>query len=111
MANPNLIGTTTIYGNTGYILPAVTTAGQTNWTHNGTTALTGLTPAAGSVNKINSIIVTNLTGSNASLYVAISNNAIWGSGTAYYIAYNHTFRWVDEYEQNNFIWIVCCKFG
>ena len=82
MANPNLIGTTTIYGNTGYILPAVTTAGQTNWTHNGTTA--------GSVNKINSIVVTNVTGTNASLYVSIANNPTWGSGTAYYIAYNIT---------------------
>jgi hypothetical protein len=90
MANPNLIGTTTIYGNTGYLLPSVTTAGQVNWTHNGSTALTGLTPAAGSVNKINSIVVTNVTGSNASLYVSIANNPTWGSGTAYYIAYNIT---------------------
>ena len=90
MANPNLIGTTAIRGNTAYVLPSVTTAGQTNWTHNGTTALTGLTPAANSVNKINSIVVTNLTGSNASLYVSIANNATWGSGTAYYIAYNIT---------------------
>ena len=90
MANPNLIGVTAIRGNTAYVLPSVTTAGQTNWTHNGTTALTGLTPAANSVNKINSIVVTNLTGSNASLYVSIANNATWGSGTAYYIAYNIT---------------------
>jgi hypothetical protein len=90
MANPNLIGTTAIRGNTAYVLPSVTTAGQTNWTHNGSTALTGLTPAANSVNKINSIVVTNLTGSNASLYVSIANNATWGSGTAYYIAYNIT---------------------
>jgi hypothetical protein len=90
MANPNLINVTDIRGNTAYVLPSVTTAGQTNWTHNGTTALTGLTPAANSVNKINSIVVTNLTGSNASLYVSIANNATWGSGTAYYIAYNIT---------------------
>ena len=90
MANPNLISVTDIRGNTAYVLPSVTTAGQANWTHNGTTALTGLTPAANSVNKINSIVVTNLTGSNASLYVSIANNATWGSGTAYYIAYNIT---------------------
>jgi len=90
MANPNLINSTSIYGNTAYVLPSVTTAGQANWTYNGTTALTGLTPAASSVNKINSIVVTNLTGSNASLYVSIANNATWGSGTAYYIAYNIT---------------------
>jgi hypothetical protein len=90
MANPNLINVTDIRGNTAYVLPSVTTAGQTNWTHNGSTALTGLTPAANSVNKINSIVVTNLTGSNASLYVSIANNATWGSGTAYYIAYNIT---------------------
>ena len=90
MANPNLISVTDIRGNTAYVLPSVTTAWQANWTHNGTTALTGLTPAANSVNKINSIVVTNLTGSNASLYVSIANNATWGSGTAYYIAYNIT---------------------
>ena len=90
MANPNLAVATAIRGNTAYIAPSSTAAGQTGWTHNGTTALTGLTPAANSVNKINSIVVTNLTGSNASLYVSIANNATWGSGTAYYIAYNIT---------------------
>jgi hypothetical protein len=90
MANPNLISTTSIYGNTAYASPSSTAAGITLWTHNGSTALTGLTPASNSVNKINSIVVTNLTGSNASLYVSIANNATWGSGTAYYIAYNIT---------------------
>ena len=34
--------------------------------------------------------ITNVTGTNASLYVSIANNPTWGSGTAYYIAYNIT---------------------
>jgi hypothetical protein len=90
VANPNLISVTAIRGNTAYIIPAVTTAGQTAWTHNGTTALTGLTPAVNSVNKINSIVATNVTGNNANCTVSISNNATWGSGTAFHIAFNVT---------------------
>lgn len=87
MANPNLLSVTDIRGNTAYIIPSVTTAGQTAWTHNGTTAITGLTPAANTVNKINSIVATNVTGSNATCTVSISNNATWGSGTPYYVAF------------------------
>jgi hypothetical protein len=85
MANPNIVNVTSIYGNTAYTTPG-STAVNTSWTHNGTTALTGLTPAVGSVNKLNSIVVTNTTGSPANATVAISNNATFGSGTAYPVA-------------------------
>ena len=86
MANPNIVNVTTINGNTAYVLPAATSVSSA-WTYNGGTSLTGLTPAAGSVNKIDSIVVSNTTGSAATASVAISNNATFASGTAYYIAY------------------------
>ena len=86
MANPNILSITTLNGNTGYVLPA-STAVSVAWTYNGSTSLTGLTPAAGTVNKIESIVVSNTTGSAAAASVAISNNATYGSGTPYYIAY------------------------
>ena len=85
MANPNILNVTSIYGNTAYVTPG-STAVNTSWTFNGTTALTGLTPAVGSVNKINSIVVTNTTGSVANATVSIANNATFGSGTAYPLA-------------------------
>lgn len=86
MANPNIVNVTVINGNTAYLLPSGTSAVAT-WTYNGTTALTGLTPASGSVNKIDSIVVSNTTASAAAATVAISNNATFASGTPYYIAY------------------------
>jgi hypothetical protein len=86
MANPNIISVTTLNGNTGYVLPA-STAVSVAWTYNGSTSLTGLTPAAGTVNKIESIIVSNTTGTAAAASVAISNNPVFASGTPYYIAY------------------------
>ena len=90
MANPNLINAAAVRGNTAYIIPSSTSAGQTAWTHNGTTALTGLTPAVDSVNKVNSIVATNVTGNNVNCTVSISNNATWGSGTPFHIAFNLT---------------------
>jgi len=86
MANPNIVNVTSINGNTAYIIPSVTTAVAT-WTYNGSTALTGLTPAVGSVHKIDNIVVANVTAFAANISVAISNNATYASGTAYYIAY------------------------
>jgi hypothetical protein len=85
MANPNIVNVTSIYGNTAYITPGSTSV-NTSWTYNGSTALTGLTPAVGSVNKLNSIVVVNSTASVANATVAISNNATFGSGTAYPVA-------------------------
>jgi hypothetical protein len=86
MANPNIVNVTSIYGNTAYVIPSTTSATAT-WTYNGTTALTGLTPAVGSVNRVTQITVSNATGSTASASIAISNNATYASGTPYYFAY------------------------
>ena len=86
MANPNSAALTSIYGNTAYVIPS-TTAVSVAWTYNGSTALTGLTPASGTVNKITSIMATNVTGTAATITIGISNNSTYASGTPYYIAY------------------------
>ena len=86
MANPNIVNVTSIYGNTAYVLPA-STAVSVAWTYNGATSLTGLTPASGTVNRVTGIVVSNVTASAANCTVQISNNATFGSGTAYSIAY------------------------
>ncbi len=86
MANPNIAALTTIKGNTAYVKPSSTSA-TTSWTYDGTTSLTGLTPASGTVNKITGLIVSNTTATATAASVAVSNNATYGSGTPYYIAY------------------------
>ena len=86
MANPNLQVSNSIYGNTAYVTPS-TTAVSVAWTYNGTTSLTGLTPASNSVNKIDSIIVSNVSGAAATITIGVSNNATYASGTVYYLAY------------------------
>lgn len=86
MANPNIVAVTSIYGNVAYVTPG-STAVNTSWTYNGTTALTGLTPSAGTVNRVTSIVVTNVTASTATTTIQISNNPTFASGTAYSIAY------------------------
>ena len=80
MANPNIVNVTSIYGNTAYVVPSGTTA-TTSWTYNGTTALTGLTPASGTVNKIDNIVVANTTASAVNCTVAVGNNATFASAT------------------------------
>lgn len=86
MANPNIVNVTSIYGNTAYVTPSGTTA-TTSWTYNGTTSLTGLTPAAGTVNRVTSIVVANTTASAVACTVAIADNPTYGSGTPRYLAY------------------------
>ena len=87
MANPNIAALTTINGNTAYVIPSTTSA-TTSWTYNGTTALTGLTPAVGTVNKITGLIVSNTTTSSATATVGVGNNATFGSATVVsYLAY------------------------
>jgi hypothetical protein len=76
MANPNIVNVTSIYGATSYLVPSGTSA--TTWT--------ALTPAAGTVNKIDNIVASNVTGSAAAITVSI-NSATGGGGTAYRIAY------------------------
>jgi hypothetical protein len=76
MANPNLINTSSIYGNTNYLIPSTTAA--TTWT--------ALTPAAGTVNKIDNIVASNVTAAVANVTVSI-NSAAAGGGTAYRLIY------------------------
>jgi len=76
MANPNIVNVTSIYGNTSYIIPSTTSA--TTWT--------ALTPAVGTVNKIDNIVASNVTGSAVAVTVSV-NSATGGGGTAYRIAY------------------------
>ena len=86
MANPNIVNVTSIFGNTAYVIPSNTSV-SVAWTNNGTASLTGLTPAANTVNRVTSIVVANVTSSAATTTVAISNNATYASGTPYYIAF------------------------
>ena len=87
MANPNIAALTTIKGNTAYVVPS-TTAATTSWTYDGSTSLTGLTPASGTVNKITGLVVSNTTAAAAAATVGIGNNATFGSATVVgYLAY------------------------
>ena len=79
MASPNIVNVTSIYGNTSYLVPTTTTA--TTWT--------ALTPAAGTVNKIDNIVAANVTGTAAVITVSV-NSAVSGGGTAYRLAYQIT---------------------
>lgn len=76
MANPNIASATAIYGSTTYLIPTATSA--TPWT--------ALTPAVGTVNKVNYIMAANVTGTAATITVSI-NSATAGGGTAYRLAY------------------------
>jgi hypothetical protein len=76
MANPNIVNVTSIYGSTSYLIPSTTSA--TTWT--------ALTPASGTVNKIDNIVASNVTGTAASVTVAI-NSAAAGAGTNYRLVY------------------------
>lgn len=79
MASPNIVNVTSIYGNTSYLVPTTTTA--TTWT--------ALTPASGTVNKIDNIVAANVTGTAATITVSV-NSATGGLGTAYRLAYQIT---------------------
>jgi hypothetical protein len=76
MANPNIVNVTSIYGNTSYLIPSNTSP----------TAWTALTPAVGTVNKIDNIVASNVTASAVAVTVSV-NSATGGGGTAYRIAY------------------------
>ena len=76
MANPNIVNVSSIYGNTSYLIPSTTSA--TTWT--------ALTPAAGTINKIDNIVAANVTGSTVAVTVAI-NSAAAGAGTNYRLVY------------------------
>ena len=72
MANPNIVNVSVINGNTAQVFPSNATAAVTSWTYNGTTSLTGLTPAVGTVNKIDQIVVSNVTAVSASATVFLA---------------------------------------
>ena len=76
MANPKIVNVSSIYGNTSYLIPSTTSA--TTWT--------ALTPAAGTINKIDNIVAANVTGSTVAVTVAI-NSAAAGAGTNYRLVY------------------------
>jgi hypothetical protein len=79
MANPNIVNVTSILGITSYLVPTTTTA--TTWT--------ALTPAVGTVNKINNIVAANVTATAAGITVSV-NSATGGLGTAYRLAWQIT---------------------
>ena len=81
MANPNIVSVVSIYGNVGYVIPSVAATATTSWTYDGTTALTGLKPAVGTVNRITSITASNTTSSAVTATIAIGNNGTFGSAT------------------------------
>jgi hypothetical protein len=85
MPNPNISNISSILGNTGYVIPSSAATATTSWTFNGTTTLTGLTPSANSVHKLNTIVVANTTSSAATATIGVGNNATFGSATV--IAY------------------------
>lgn len=76
MANPNIVNVTSIYGNTSYLIPSTTS--DTTWT--------ALTPASGTVNKIDNIVASNVSAAIAVVTVAI-NSAAAGAGTNYRLIY------------------------
>jgi len=76
MANPNIVNVTSILGNTSYLIPANTSANT--WT--------ALTPAVGTVNRVTSIVASNVTASAVVVTVSV-NSATGGGGTAYRVAY------------------------
>lgn len=81
MANPNIVNVTSIYGNTAYVIPSSAATATTSWTYDGTTSLTGLKPAVGTVNRVTSITCANTTSSAATATIAVGNNGTFGSAT------------------------------
>lgn len=79
MANPNIIGATTITGNVTYNIPSNTSA----------TSLLSNAASSGLVYKVESLTCSNVTGSNATVTVSV-NSAAAGGGTAYRLAYQVT---------------------
>lgn len=75
MPNPNIVNVVSIFGNTGYVIPSSAGNATTSWTFNGTTALTGLTPSANTVNRVTSVVAANTTASAATATLAVGNNS------------------------------------
>lgn len=76
MANPNIVAITTVNGVTAYLTPSTTAANT----------LLSNAAASGKVYKINSLIASNVDGSNAVNCTVTVNSAAAGGGTAFPIA-------------------------
>ena len=88
MANPNIAALTTIKGQSAYLTPNTASSYATNWTYDGSTLLTGLTPAVNSVNRINTVVASNMTANVAAITLSISDTSTFASGNVHPIAYN-----------------------
>jgi len=90
MANPNMANSVFIYGSTAYLTPA-TTATNTSFlyasTANGITSITGLTPPVGSINRIGSILATNITPNTTNVTVGVSNQSPYSATGVNFLAY------------------------
>jgi hypothetical protein len=73
MANPNIVSTTDIRGKTTYLTPANTSAA----------VLLANSASSGKVFKINSLVASNVDGTNARDVTVAINTAAAGSGTGY----------------------------
>lgn len=98
MANPNIVNVTSILGGVAYSAPANTSA----------TTLISNASSSGTLTKVNSLTVSNVTGSAANVTISV-NSAAAGSGTAYRLAYqisvpaNSTMQIIDK---NNFLYLT-----
>ena len=98
MANPNIVNVSSIYGSVAYSAPANTSANS----------LVSNAASSGTIIKIDSLTVANVTGSAALTTVSV-NSAAAGGGTPYRIAYqisvpaNSTLQVVDK---NNFLYLT-----
>lgn len=72
MANPNIVNVTSIYGNTTYYTPSVTTA----------VVLLPNAAASGVVNKIDNVVAANVTAATATATVSIYTNGAVAQGSA-----------------------------
>jgi hypothetical protein len=98
MANPNIVNVTSIYGSVAYLAPANTTANS----------LVSNAASSGTIIKVDSLTVANVTASAALVTVSV-NSAAAGGGTPYRVAYqisvpaNSTLQVVDK---NNFLFLT-----
>jgi hypothetical protein len=98
MANPNIVNVTSIYGSVAYLAPANTTANT----------LVSNAASSGTIIKVDSLTVANVTGSAALVTVSV-NSAAAGGGTPYRVAYQisvpstSTMQVVDK---NNFLFLT-----
>lgn len=98
MANPNIVNVTSILGGVAYAAPANTTAN---------TLLTNAA-SSGTILKVDSLAVANVTGSAALVTVSV-NSAAAGGGTAYRLAYqisvpaNASLQVIDK---NSFVYLT-----